>query len=123
MSATKLGRKVLIVEDEKHLLDLYRLELEEEGYKVATAESGKAALKVSESFEPDLVVLDIRLGDEEGLRVLSDLKYQKKDRPVILNSAYTHYKHDFSSWSADAYVVKSGDMSELKDKIRSLLQS
>jgi DNA-binding response OmpR family regulator len=114
-------KKVLIVEDEENLLKLYKVELEEEGYSVAGAESGEEALKMSEQFEPDLVVLDIKLGDEEGLHVLSDLKHQKKDRPVILNTAYTHFKHDFSSWSADAYVVKSGDMTELKSKIRELL--
>jgi len=114
-------KKVLVVEDEKNLLDLYRLELEEEGYSVATAETGIEALEISKQFQPDLVILDIKLGDEEGLRVLSDLKHQKKERPVILNSAYTHYKHDFSSWAADAYVVKSGDMTELKSKMRALL--
>ena len=114
-------KKVLVVEDEKNLLELYRMELEDEGYSVATAESGTEALDISKQFDPDLVVLDIKLGDEEGLRVLTDLKHQKKERPIILNSAYTHYKHDFSSWAADAYVVKSGDMSELKSKIRDLL--
>jgi DNA-binding response OmpR family regulator len=114
-------KKVLVIEDEKNLLELYRLELEEEGYRVAVAESGKEALRISEQFQPDLVILDIKLGEEEGLRVLSDLKNQKRERPVILNSAYTHYKHDFSSWAADAYVVKSGDITELKSTIQVLL--
>ena len=114
-------KKVLVIEDEKNLLDLYKLELEEEGYKVAVAESGKEALEISEQFQPDLVILDIKLGEEEGLRVLSDLKNQKSERPVILNSAYTHYKHDFSSWVADDYVLKSGDITELRSKIRALL--
>jgi len=121
MEERKAMGKVLIVEDEKNLLELYRMELEEEGYSVATAESGEAALRVSEEFQPDLVVLDIKLGEEEGLRVLSDLKYQNRERPVILNTAYNHYKHDFSSWAADAYLIKSGDISELKSKIRELL--
>ena len=114
--------KLLIVEDEKNLLELYRMELEEEGYSVATAESGKAGLEISETFQPDLVVLDIKLGDEEGLKVLSDFKHQSKGRPVILNTAFTHYKHDFTSWAADDYVVKSGDLTELKSKIRTLLE-
>jgi len=121
MEKRKAMGKVLIVEDEKNLLELYRMELEEEGYSVATAESGEAALRVSEEFQPDLVVLDLKLGEEEGLRVLSDLKYQNRERPVILNTAYNHYKHDFSSWAADAYLIKSGDISELKSKIRELL--
>ncbi len=114
--------KLLIVEDEKNLLELYRMEFEEEGYSVATAESGKAGLELSETFKPDLVVLDIKLGDEEGLKVLSDFKHQSKDRPVVLNTAFTHYKHDFTSWAADEYVVKSGDLTELKSKIKALLE-
>lgn len=117
-----MSKRILIVEDEKNLLALYKAELEDEGFEVATAENGSQALDVSRDFKPHLVVLDIKLGSEEGLRVLSDLKNQDKDRPVILNSAYTHYKHDFSSWAADDYVVKSGDMTELKSKIRSFLQ-
>ena len=121
MAENKPMRKVLVVEDEKNLLELYRMELEEEGYEVATAESGQIALSVAETFRPDLVVLDIKLGEEEGLHVLSDLKYQNRARPVILNTAYSHYKHDFSSWSADAYLIKSGDISELKSKIGELL--
>ncbi len=106
-----MTKRILVVEDEVNLLALYRTELEDDGYKVETAETGKEALRVAETFNPDLVILDIKLGDDEGLRVLSDLKNQSRERPVILNSAYTHYKHDFSSWAADSYVVKSGDIS------------
>jgi DNA-binding response OmpR family regulator len=113
--------KILIVEDEKNLLDLYKLELEEEGYSVATAKTGAEALKLSREFQPDIVLLDIKLGDEEGLTVLGDLKHDRKDCPVILNTAFSHYKHDFSSWAADDYVVKSGDLTELKLKIKNLI--
>ena len=45
----------------------------------------------------------------------------KSNLPVVLNSAYTTYKNDFKSWLADAYVVKSSDMTELKATIRELL--
>ncbi|NCP03084.1 MAG: response regulator, partial [Deltaproteobacteria bacterium] len=44
-----------------------------------------------------------------------------KDLPVILCSAYDSYKDDFSSWLADAYVVKSSDLTELKDQVARLL--
>jgi DNA-binding response OmpR family regulator len=113
--------KVLVVEDEPHLLDLYRLELEDEGYNVETAADGPTALNVAGSFDYDLVVLDIKLGGMEGLEVLQKLKELRKDKPVILNSAYSHYKNEFTSWLADAYVTKSGDLSELKSKISELL--
>jgi len=113
--------KVLIVEDEPHLLDLYRMELEDEGYKVATATDGPKALTATQEFNPDLIVLDIKLGEMEGLEVLQRIKDTHKDKPVILNSAYSHYKNEFTSWLADAYITKSGDLTELKDKISELL--
>jgi len=113
--------RVLIVEDEPNLLNLYRLELEDEGYNVATAANGRAALDIASSFDPDLVILDIKLGDVEGLDVLQQLKSTYKGKPVILNSAYSHYKNEFTSWLADAYVTKSSDLSELKSKISELL--
>jgi DNA-binding response OmpR family regulator len=43
--------------------------------------------------------------------------------PIILNTAYTSYKESFLSWSADAYVVKSADLSELKSKIKEVLSA
>jgi DNA-binding response OmpR family regulator len=43
--------------------------------------------------------------------------------PVILNTAYSTYKDNFMTWSADAYVVKSGDLAELKVKIKEVLKS
>jgi hypothetical protein len=45
----------------------------------------------------------------------------RRDLPVILNSAYSTYKQDFASWMADAYVVKSADLTELKDTIKDVL--
>ena len=113
--------RVLVVEDEPHLLDLYRLELEDAGYHVEVAKDGPTALNMANSFNPDLVVLDIKLGEMEGLEVLQKLKELRKDKPVILNSAYSHYKNEFTSWLADAYVTKSGDLDELKSKISELL--
>jgi two-component system, response regulator, stage 0 sporulation protein F len=113
--------KVLIVEDEHNLLDLYRMELEDEGYQVSTAVDGSSALSIASEFDPDLIVLDIKLGESEGLDLLQQFKALKKDMPVILNSAYSHYKNEFTSWLADEYVTKSGDLSELKLKISELL--
>ena len=113
--------KVLIVEDEPRLLSLYKMELKDEGYHVETASDGLMALDVARRFDPDLVVLDIKLGKVEGLEVLRELKAIHKEKPVILNSAYSHYKNEFTSWLADAYVTKSSDLSELKNKISELI--
>ena len=68
-----------------------------------------------------MVVLDIKLNDMEGLEVLDEIKSFDKTIPVIINSAYSVYKSDFTSWMADDYIVKSSDISGLLGKIRELL--
>jgi len=50
------------------------------------------------------------------------LREKYPDKKIVLLTAYTHYKHDLSSWAADAYVVKSPDFSELKSQIKRLLE-
>jgi two-component SAPR family response regulator len=69
----------------------------------------------------DLVVLDIKMEGRNGLESLSDFRRVNKDLPIILNSAYSTYKSDFQSWLADAYLVKSSNLEELKRKVRELI--
>ena len=113
--------KVLVVDDEKNIRKLYETELKREGYDVLTAESGEEALEVIEKESVDLVVLDIRLEGMDGIDCLRTIMERRRDLPVVLNSAYSTYKQDFASWMADAYVVKSSDLTELKDKVKEVL--
>jgi DNA-binding response OmpR family regulator len=112
---------VLVVDDEDHILKLYQEELAEEGYRVTTATSGEQALRAAETESPDVVVLDIKLRDQNGLEILGGLRKLGPNRPIILNSAYSVYKNDFQSWLADAYLVKSSNLDELKKKIKELV--
>jgi DNA-binding response OmpR family regulator len=112
---------ILVVDDEDHILKLYQKELTEEGYQVQTAANGEQALKMAETESPDLVVLDIKLQDKNGLEILGGLRKLSGNTPIILNSAYSVYKNDFQSWLADAYLVKSSNLDELKKKIRELI--
>ena len=109
--------KVMVVEDERYLLELYRSELEDAGYEVIAVASGKEVLDKIKLENPDVIVLDIRLEGIEGLEVLEQIKNFNVELPVILNSAYSTYKANFSSWIADDYVVKSPDLTELKTVI------
>ncbi len=109
---------VMVVEDEQHLLDLYADELSEAGFQVRPLSTGREALDWIRKERPRVVILDIKLGDMEGLRVLEEIKDFDRTIPVILNSAYAVYKADFSSWMADDYVVKSSNLSELIMKVR-----
>ncbi len=115
-------QNILVVEDDQSLLDLYRMELEDEGYKIFCARDGEDAIRIAKKSILDLVILDIRINKIEGLEVLKEIKRIKKDLPVILNTAYSTYKLDFASWMADAYIVKSSKLDELKEKIRELLK-
>jgi|GEM_PF-913341 len=111
-------RSILVVEDEKHLRDLYTDELEDVGFSVRPAATGREAIESVKKERPDIVVLDIMLDDMEGLEVLDEIKSIDKTIPVIINSAYSVYKSDFSSWMADDYIVKSSDLSILNEKNR-----
>jgi DNA-binding NtrC family response regulator len=103
--------KILVVDDEEHIRLLYSEELKEEGYDVITAEGGHGLLGRIESDEPDLVVLDIKMVDYNGLDLLQDIRNKFYDLPVILSTAYDTFKEDMKSIAADFYVVKSFDLS------------
>jgi DNA-binding response OmpR family regulator len=113
--------KILVVEDEPNLLELYKTELAEEGYQVIGVKDGETAIAETKRILPHLVVLDIKINKVPGLDVLQEIKNFNRNLPVILNSAYETYKSDFSSWMADAYIIKSSNLNELKQKIKELL--
>jgi DNA-binding NtrC family response regulator len=109
--------KILIVDDEPGLRLLYADELAEEGYEVVTAANCTEAAQLLQARDIDLVVLDIQIKKESGLEMLQKIVKEQKELPVILCSAYNCYKDDFSSWLADAYIVKNSDLGELKEEI------
>lgn len=115
-------QRVLIVEDDESLRFLYSEELREEGYEPMLAKNGKEAIRILKNLKPDLVVLDIVMPVMDGMEALGRIIGQHKDLPIILHSSYPHYKEDFMSWAADAYLTKSSDLTELKKVIRNLLE-
>jgi len=114
--------RLLVVDDERDIRYLYATELEEEGYQVDTAASAGEAAALLQQQNFDLIVLDIQMKGESGLQLLQQIVREKTDLPVILCTAFSCYKDDFSSWLADAYVVKSSDLSELKGEVRRILE-
>ena len=114
-------KKILIVEDDESQRLLYRDELTEAGYEVILAANGKVAMKHLDKVKPDLVILDIVMPVMDGMETLGRIVRKYRDVPIILNTAYSTYKEDFMSWGADAFVVKSADLGELKGKVREIL--
>lgn len=113
-------KHILIIDDEASIRELYRDELEEDGYRVTLAEDGARGLDIlrgaPDSF--DLVMVDIKMPGIGGLEVLSHIKEIRRDLPVLIVSAYDTYKLDFNSWAAEDYIIKTSDMTVLKEKIR-----
>ena len=114
-------KNILLVEDEKTLCLLYEEELGKSGYAVKAVYDADSALKELKANAYDLIITDIRMPGKNGIEFITQLMGQRKDIPIIINSAYQSYKEDFMTWAADAYVVKSASLDELKQKIKDLI--
>jgi CheY-like chemotaxis protein len=118
-----MAKKILVVDDEEHVRQLFKEELTEEGYDVYLAADGEEAIRMVDEIQPDLVTLDVRMPGMDGIEVLRVLKEKRRDLPMIMCTAYPEYKHNFGVWASEAYVVKSGDLKDLKDTIKKVLNA
>ena len=109
--------KIFVVDDEEHIRLLYSDELNDAGYEVITAESGYKLLEKIAEGKPDLVILDIKLVDYNGLDILQDIRNHFYDLPVILWTACDYFEGETKSIEVNFHVLKSFDLTELKEKI------
>ena len=114
---------ILIVDDDEHQRLLYKEELELEGYAVILTSTGQEAVAAIADSKIDCVVLDIAMPGMNGVETLAKMLDIDRQLPIILHTAYPSYKDDFMTWAADAYVIKSSDLSELKEQIAKALES
>lgn len=114
--------RILLVEDNELQRQLYREELEQAGYEVEIALDGDNALAKVEARPPDLIVLDIELPNRDGIETMRKLLEDYPDLPIILNSAYAHYKSNFISWGAQAYLIKTSDTSQLIEEVNRVMK-
>jgi len=117
-----MSHKILLVDDEESIQIVYREEFEDEGYIVISALEGISGLQKFRDEHPDIVILDIHLPDVNGIEVLRQMKMINSDIPVILSSAYQEFKRDLGAWASDEYIVKSGNLAELKAAVKKLLE-
>jgi len=117
--------RVLIVDDEPSLLESLEMYLSEKGYTVACAQSVSEALEKSSSFEPEVIILDVRLPDGDGLEVLAELKRRSRDSGIIVITAF----HDMETTiraiklGASEYIPKPIDVEELEEAIGRVLKA
>ncbi|ABS61270.1 MULTISPECIES: response regulator [Fervidobacterium] len=116
-----MPKRILVVEDEPNMRLLVTEELTDAGYDVDEAANGEEALRKFTEKTYDLVTIDIEMPGMNGLELAGKLREIKRDVKLVLLTAYSHYKSDMASWAADAYVVKSSDLTELKEIISRLI--
>jgi CheY-like chemotaxis protein len=96
-------------------------EFRDEGFEVVSALNGTEALEKFKADSFDIVILDIQMPGMNGIEVLRQMKMMKPDIPVVLSSAFNEFKQDLGAWASDEYVVKSADISELKESVLRLV--
>ena len=111
------SKKILAVDDERHIVRLIQVNLERAGYQVATAFDGPEALKKVDSEKPDLVVLDVMMPRMDGFEVLKRLQAnpETRDIPVIMLTAKAQDADVFRGWASgvSAYLTKPFNPLEL----------
>ena len=118
--------KVLLVEDDKMILDMYTLKFVQEGYKVVQAENGKDGLAMAKKENPDVILLDIILPQMDGFSVLKKLKSDSatKNFPVILLTNLGQdgdVKKGLELGAIDYLIKANYTPSQVVEKVKSLL--
>ncbi|WP_422444252.1 response regulator [Thermoanaerobacterium sp. DL9XJH110] len=118
--------KILIVDDEPHILELVRYNLEASGFKVIEAMDGKTAIELTESQRPDLILLDLMLPGVDGLEVCRILRRQSstRDIPIIMLTAKGEEIDKVLGLEigADDYITKPFSPRELTARIKAVLR-
>lgn len=111
--------RILVVDDDPSVRLLYELDLQDAGYDVATASDIEGAEELLQAWQPHVLVLDVRLGQDNGLDLLR--RIGSGTIRTILVSGYPGYRDDFTTWLADAFLMKSVDVGELVRTVDELL--
>jgi two-component system alkaline phosphatase synthesis response regulator PhoP len=117
------GRKVLVVDDDQKTVELVKLYLNRDGYRVLTAYDGTEALRLAREGHPDLIVLDLMLPGVDGLEVCRTLRTES-DVPIIMLTAKTTDQDKLTGLDlgADDYMTKPFSPRELAARVRTVLR-
>jgi DNA-binding response OmpR family regulator len=118
--------QILVVEDEAHLAEGLRFNLEAEGYRVSVVETGEAALELLQTPEApiDVVVLDVMLPGKDGFAVMSELRQTGQFVPTLMLTARGHPEDILKGFAAgaDDYLAKPFELAILLARLRALLR-
>ena len=116
-------QKILVVDDDKDLLEMVEMTLSRVGYHITTLAKGSGFINIVESLHPDIILLDIFLGDSDGRTLCYNLKLQPayENIPVILYSAGYVPLSTITHSKADEFMIKPFEIKQLVEKIKTLL--
>ena len=118
--------KILVCDDERHIVRLIQVNLERHGYQVVTAYDGKEGLEKAKAEKPDLMVLDVMMPYMDGFEVLKTLKREPETEnlPVIMLTAKAQDKDVFEGYhyGADMYLTKPFNPMELISFVKRIAQ-
>ena len=122
-----MAKKILAVDDEKHILRLVQINLEKAGYEVVTGTNGREAVEMVRSEKPQLVVMDVMMPEMDGFEALKLLKADPEtaDVPVIMLTAKAQDADVFHGWQsgADLYLTKPFNPMELLTFVKRIFDS
>ncbi len=116
--------KIMIVDDDMHIVELISMLLEREGYETRQVYSGREAVDVFKSYEPNMIILDIMLPEMDGYQVCREIR-QMSLVPIIMITAAKDEPFDKVlglELGADDYVVKPFDNKELIARVKAVLR-
>jgi DNA-binding NtrC family response regulator len=116
--------KILVIDDEKNIRKIFSMLLEEKGYAVETAETGKEGIALVQKFAPDIVLLDMNLPDISGIEALTEIKKSQPQTEIIIITAFGTIKNAVAATKlgAYAYLEKPVDNDELLLIVSRLLE-
>lgn len=115
--------RILIVDDQPYVGEFISEELAREGYWIASAGDAESIWGHLNRFLPDVVLLDLCLGEFKGWDILNDIKRKEPNLPVLILTAYDTFQEDPRVSKADGYVIKSFEaVDKLKQKITHVLK-
>jgi len=113
---------VLLIESNEKWQRIYRCQLASEVYDLRIVDCCDAALQIINSESIDILVLDLICPDGRELTNLLHILAERHDFKVIIHSDYPELRQDFRTWAADAFLVRTYDLTELKCELIRLLQ-